>query len=131
MLKSIKTAEVNRLIVAELTSKLGMGPENVIARIAFAYSLAQDKKLNLSAIKDKKGKEYSSKVLFGDYQDFYIALVCQHYAIHKSDINIPDYIKMHLDDGLESIKYIIEENSNLQLLDFIVEQIEKGLSIPN
>ena len=129
MLKSIKTSESNRSVVAELTSKLGMGPENVIARIAFAYSIAQNKKLNLSDIKDRKGKEYSSKVLFGDYLDFYIALVCQHYGVHKSDYDVPNYIKMHIDDGLESIQGIISENPNLPLLDFIIEQIEKGLAV--
>ena len=41
MLKSIKTSEANRSVVAELTAKLGMGPENLIARIAFAYSISQ------------------------------------------------------------------------------------------
>jgi len=127
MLKSIKTSELNRPVVAELTAKLSMGPENVIARIAFAYSMAQEKKLNLSDIKDSKGKEYSSKVLFGDYQDFYIALVCQHYGLHKSDYDIPKYIKMHIDDGLESIVKVTNENPNLPLFDFVLEQIEKGL----
>ena len=127
MLKSIKTSESNRLIVSELTSKLGMGPENIIARIAFAYSVAQEKKLNLSEIKDSKGKEYSSKVLFGDYLDFYIALVCQHYGLHKTDYDIPKYIKMHIDDGLESIVKVTNENPNLPLFDFVLEQIENGL----
>lgn len=127
MLKSIKTSELNRSVVAELTAKLGMGPENVIARIAFAYSIAQGRKFNLDEIEDSKGKEYSSKVLFGDYLDFYIAVVSQHYGLHKSDFDIPKYIKMHIDDGLESIKVITLENPNLPLLDFIIEQIENGL----
>ncbi|MFC1908211.1 DndE family protein [Chloroflexota bacterium] len=129
MLKSIKTSESNRLIVSELTSKLGMGPENIIARIAFAYSIAQEQKFNLNDIKDSKGKEYSSKVLFGDYLDFYIAVVSQYYGLHKSDFDIPKYIKMHIDDGLESIKAITLENPNLPLLDFIIEQIENGLEV--
>lgn len=127
MLKSIKTSELNRPVVAELTAKWSMGPENVIARIAFAYSIAQGRKFNLDEIEDSKGKEYSSKVLFGDYLDFYIAVVSQHYGLHKSDFDIPKYIKMHIDDGLESIKVITLENPNLPLLDFIIEQIENGL----
>jgi len=127
MLKSIKTSELNRSVVAELTAKWSMGPENVIARIAFAFSIAQGRKFNLDEIEDSIGKEYSSKVLFGDYLDFYIAMVSQHYGLHKSDFDIPKYIKMHIDDGLESIKVITLENPNLPLLDFIIEQIENGL----
>ena len=127
MLKSIKTSEANRSVVAGLTSKLGMGPENLIARIAFAYSISQGRKLNLSDMQDSKGKEYSSKVLFGDYSAFYIAIVCQHYGLHKIDYDIPKYIKMHIDDGLELISKVIQENRNLPVFDFILDQIEKGL----
>lgn len=127
MIKSIKTSERNREIVRELTTKLGLGPENLIARIAFAYSVAKGRKFDISEIKDSKGKEYSSKVLFGDYLDFYIALVSQHYGLHKSDYDIPKYIKMHIDDGLESIQAITSDNPNLPLLDFIIEQVENGL----
>ncbi len=127
MFQSVKTSEINRSIVAELTSKLGVGPENIIARIAFAYSISQGKKLNLSNLGDSKGKEYSSKVLFGDYPAFYIAIVCQHYGLHKADYDISKYIKMHIDDGLNLISEIVQENPNLPLFDFILEQIEKGL----
>ena len=127
MLKTIKTSEANRLIVAELTSKLAMGPENLIARIAFAYSIARGSELNLCNIKDAKGKEYSSQVLFGDYTDFYVTIVCQHYGIHKADYDISKYIKMHIDDGLELISQVIQENRNLPIFDFILDQIEKGL----
>jgi DNA sulfur modification protein DndE len=44
-----------------LTRKLGLGTENVIARIN-TYSLSQDKKLDLNDIKDAGGKEYSKSV---------------------------------------------------------------------
>lgn len=127
MLKSIKTSEANRTIVKELTTNLGMGPENLIARIAFAYSISQGKKLNLNDMKDSKGKEYSSRVLFGDYSAFYIAIVCQHYDLHKTDYDIPKYIKMHIDDGLELISEVIKENRNLPVFDFTVEHIKMGL----
>jgi len=127
MLKSIKTSEANRSVVTELTAKLGMGPENLIARIAFAYSISQGRKLSLSDMQDAKGKEYSSKVLFGDYSAFYIAIVCQHYDLHKKDYDIPKYIKIHIDDVLELISKVIQENRNLPVFDFILDQINEGL----
>ena len=128
MLKTIKTSEANRLIVAELTSKLALGPENLIARIAFAYSISQGRKLNLLDIKDSRGKEYSGKVLWGDYSNYYIAIICQHYGLHKTDYDVPKYMKMHIDDGLELISEYIKENPNLPLFDFILEHIEGGLN---
>ena len=127
MIRSIKTSEKNRKVVRELTTKLGLGPENLIARIAFAYSVAQGRKLDLSNIQDSKGKEYSAKVLFGDYSEIYVAIVCQHYGIYKSDYDIPRYIKMHIDDGLNLISQATKENPNLSLFDFILEQIDSGL----
>lgn len=127
MIKSIKTSEKNREVVSSLTIKLGLGPENLIARIAFAYSVAQGRKFSLSDIQDSKGKEYSAKVLFGDYSEMYVAIVCQHYGIYKTDFDIPRYIKMHIDDGLSLISEMTKENPNLPLFDFVLEQIERGL----
>jgi DNA sulfur modification protein DndE len=127
MIQTIKTAEANRTIVTELTDKLNIGAENVIARLAFAYSISIGQKLNLNDIKDSKGKEYSNKVLFGDYEPYYIAIVCQLYNLYKTDIDVPRYIKMHIDDGLNAINNICKENPNLPLIDFIFEQIKKGL----
>ena len=127
MIKSIKTSEKNREVVKELTTKLGLGSENLIARIAFAYSVAQGRKFNLSDIQDSKGKEYSARVLLGDYSEIYVAIICQHYGVYKSDYDIPKYIKMHIDDGLSLISHSVEDNPNLPLLDFILEHIEKGL----
>lgn len=129
MLKSIKTSESNRIVVTELTNKLGMGPENIIARIALAYSIAQGRRLDISQMADSKGKEYSSNVLLGDYADLYKAIACQHYNLYKDDPDIARYIKMHIDDGLELISKYLEDNTNLLLFDFILEQVEKGLAI--
>lgn len=131
MIKSIKTSEKNREAVRELTTKLGLGPENLIARIAFAYSIARGNKLNPRNIQDSKGKEYSAKVLFGGYSEIYVAIICQHYGMYKTDFDIPRYIKMHIDDGLSLISEIVKENPNLPLFDFILEQIEKGLDNTN
>ncbi len=127
MIKSIKTTESNRAVVADLTRKLHMGSENIIARIALAYSLSLNRNLNLINMGDSKGKEYSSKVLFGDYQDVYLAMVCQHYAINAMDFNIPRYIKMHIDDGLELMWGTIKDNPNLPVFDFILDLIDEGL----
>jgi len=131
MIKSIKTSEANRIIVTDLTNKLGMGPENVIARIAFAYSISLDRKLDLSQFRDSKGKEYSSKVLFGEYQEYYLAVICQKYGINMMDLDIPRYVKMHIDDGLELIQRLIQDNPNLPVFDFVLDQVEKGLQSLN
>lgn len=127
MLRSIKTSEKNRELVAELTAKLGLGPENLISRIAFAYSISQGRRLHLSDIHDSKGKEYSSGVLFGDYLPVYVALVCQHYDLPKFDYDIPKYIKMHIDDGLSLVSEVMKTNPNLSLFDFVLDQIDSGL----
>jgi len=127
MIQSIKTSEANKVVVKELTTKLGMGAENLIARLAFAYSISQGKKLDISEITDSKGKEYSSKVLFGDYLPQYIAIVCQFYNLYKTDADISKYIKMHIDDGLNLIDKICKENPRLSITDFIFEQINDGI----
>ena len=65
MFSQIKTSEANRSIVTELTNKLNLGAENIIARVAFAYSLANSSKLSISLMKDSQGKEYSKNVKSG------------------------------------------------------------------
>ncbi len=127
MIKSIKTSESNRTVVAELTNKLKMGPENIIARLALAYSVSQGRKLNLSQIADSKGKEYSSNVLFGENQEIYTAIICQLYNINAANFDVPKYIKMHIDDGLELINSMIQDNLNLPVFDFVLDQVERGL----
>lgn len=127
MFTSIKTSEANRQLVSELTNKLGLGPENIVARLAFAYSLSNNTKLDIKHLEDSKGKEYSSKVLFGDYLPFYVALICQRYNLYKNDEKIPKYIKLHIDDGLRLMDKRVKENPNMPLFDFIFTQIEIGL----
>jgi DNA sulfur modification protein DndE len=48
MFSSIRTSIKNKNVVTDLTRKIGLGPENTVARLAFAYSLA-------------KGRMYSSE----------------------------------------------------------------------
>lgn len=129
MLINIRTSEDNKQIVSELTKKLNLGTENIIARIAFSYSLSKNIKLNIDKdLKDSKGKEYKDDILFGKYRDIYIALICQHYLLYKTDKDISKYIKMHIDRGLELIYKLFENNKNYTGLDFLIENIEKGIS---
>jgi DNA sulfur modification protein DndE len=129
MFTHIKTSRENRELVSKLTRKLNLGTENIIARIAFTYSLAKDNKLALNELKDSQGKEYSKTVLFGNNLPYYISLLCVHYNIYKTDKDIPKYIKMHIDDGIELINKELEENPNLDGFDFIIEKIEDGLNM--
>lgn len=124
---NISTSEANKAVVSLLTSRLSLARENVIPRIAFAYSIAQRAKLNIKNIKDSKGKPYKDDTLFGRYRDYYIAIACQHYQLHKSDPNIGKYIKMHIDDGLEKINLIFEENPHFTAFDFLSTEVEKGI----
>jgi DNA sulfur modification protein DndE len=129
MFTQIKTSKENKEVVSLLTRKLGLGTENVIARIAFTYSLSQDKKLNLNNIKDAGGKEYSKSVLFGDYYDMYLGLLCVHYGLYKTDKDIGRYIKMHVDEGLQLLNEEVNERSNIDGFDFLTEKINLGLSM--
>lgn len=127
MLTTIKTSKENKEVVTQLTRKLNLGAENVIARLALSYSLAKERKLSLSEIKNSQGKEYSSKVLFGDNSEFYIALICVHYNLYKSDKDIPKYIKLHLDDGLELIYKDVEKKAGITGAEFLINEIELGM----
>ncbi len=129
MLNNIRTSVDNKKIVAELTYKLHLGPENIIARLAFSYSIAKSPKLKLSEIKDSKGKEYSMKVLFGNNNiPVYVALVCQKYEIYKTDKDIARYIKLHVDDGLEKLQKEYVKNAASNSFDFFMSKIETGLN---
>ncbi len=128
MFTHIKTSKENRELVSKLTRKLNLGTENIIARIAYTYSLSRERILDLSEIKNSQGKEYSKAVLFGNNLPYYVSLACVHYGLYKTDKDIPKYIKMHIDDGLELINEELEENPNLDGFDFVIEKIEEGLN---
>lgn len=129
---NIRTSETNQEIVRKLTSKLPVGTkENVIARIALGYSLQNGKRFSSSEfnVYDSKGKEYKDHILFdAKYRDFYISLICQHYGIYKTSENIPKYIKLHIDHGLELMDILFENNNNYTFLDFLIEHLDKGIS---
>jgi DNA sulfur modification protein DndE len=128
MFTQINTSKENKEIVSLLTRKLNLGTENIVARIAYTYSLSQDRKLDLNNIKDAGGKNYSKSVLFGDYYDMYVGLVCVHYGLYKTDKDIPKYIKMHIDDGLSLLNEEVNKRSNIDGFDFLAEKINNGLS---
>ena len=128
MFNSIKTSRANKLVVTELSRKFNLGAENVIARIALAYSLAQDRQLSLSNIADSQGKEYSKNVLFGSNLPYYIGLICVKYGLYKTDKDIPKYVKLHIDDGLQLMNKELRNNPNLNGYDYLIDKIETGLN---
>ena len=130
---NLKTSKANKEVIQSLTSNnLPAGTkENVIARIAIGYSLQTGKKFTNADFSkyDSKGKEYKDHILFDpSYKDFYIALICQHYGIYKTNDDIPKYIKLHLDHGLESIDKLFENNPGYTFFDFLEQHIEKGIA---
>jgi len=129
MFTQIKTSRQNKENVTLLTRKLNLGTENIIARIAYTYSLSLDRKMDLNNISDSNGKEYSKAVLFGEYYDVYLGLLCVHYGLYKTDKDIARYIKMHVDDGLQLLNSEVNSLSNMDGFDFLSEKI--GLSLQN
>jgi DNA sulfur modification protein DndE len=127
MFTQIRTSKENKAVVAQLTRKLSLGSENIIARIAYSYSLSQNRKLNISDILDSGGKEYSKAVLFGEFYDLYIGLLCVHYNIYKTDKDIGKYVKLHIDDGLSLINDELNQINNIEGFDFLIEKIESQI----
>ena len=123
----IKTSAKNKELVTQLTRKFALGAENVIARIAIAYSLKSGIKFHPTEIKDAGGKEYSKSVLFGNLFPLYVAMMCTHYNIKDTDKDLPRYFKMHLDDGLERIDRDVKDNPNLVGFDYLFDRIHEGL----
>lgn len=128
MFTQIKTSSKNRENVVELTRKFNLGAENVIARVALAYSLQSGEKFSPLGIKDSGGKEYSKNVLFGSFYPVYLAMVCTLYQIPDTNKDIPRYFKLHLDDGLEKIAKDVKENPNLVGYDYLFDKINDGLT---
>lgn len=127
MFTSIKTSRANKDIVTDLSRKFNLGAENIIARIALTYSLSKDRLLSLTDIADSQGKEYSKNVLFGNNLPYYIGLICVKYGLYKTDKDIPKYIKLHIDDGLQLMNKELQDNPNLNGYDYIIDKITNGL----
>lgn len=127
MFTQIKTSRENKAVVTDLSRKFNLGAENVVARIALTYSLSLGHKFRLTDIDDSQGKEYSKSVLFGSNYPFYIGLICVHYGLYKTDKDIPKYIKMHIDDGLQIMNRELKDNPNLSGFDYLIDKIDGGL----
>ena len=127
MFTSIKTSRTNKDIVTDLSRKFNLGAENIIARIALTYSLSKDRLLSLTDIADSQGKEYSKNVLFGNNLPYYIGLIYVKYGLYKTDKDIPKYIKMHIDDGLQLMNKELQDNPNLNGYDYLIDKITNGL----
>lgn len=127
MFTSIKTSRGNKDIVTDLSRKFNLGAENIIARIALTYSLSKDRLLSLTDIADSQGKEYSKNVLFGNNLPYYIGLICVKYGLYKTDKDIPKYIKLHIDDGLQLMNKELQDNPNLNGYDYLIDKITNGL----
>ena len=128
MIGQIKTSTENKERVTKLTRKFGLGAENIIARIAIAYSLNQGEHFDPTKVKDSGGKEYSRNVLFGNLFPLYLSMICEHYQIKSTDKDLPRYFKLHLDDGLELIDKDVKDNPNLVGFDYLFDKIHEGLS---
>ena len=128
MFTQVRTSKANKEIVSKLTRRLNLGAENVIARIAFSYSISKDRKLELKNILDSRGKEYSKNVLFGEKIDTYLGILCCHYGLYRTDDNIPKYVKMHIDDGLSILNDELEERTNIDSFEFLIEKLGVSLS---
>lgn len=128
MIGQIKTSTENKERVTRLTRKFGLGAENIIARIAIAYSLKQGGHFDPTKVKDSGGKEYSRNVLFGNLFPLYLSMICEHYQIKSTDKDFPRYFKLHLDDGLELIDKDVKDNPNLVGFDYLFDKIHEGLS---
>lgn len=127
MFTSIKTSKANKDIVTDLSRKFNLGAENIIARIALAYSLSQNRLLSLSDISDSQGKEYSKNVLFGRNMPYYVGLICVKYGLYKTDKDIPKYVKLHIDDGLQLMNEELRNNPNLNGYDYLIDKVINGL----
>ena len=128
MFNSIRTSLENKERVTELTNKLVLGTENVIARIALGYSLSKDTKLSLTEIQDSKGKEYSRRVLFGEYESLYVGMICQKYNLNHLNKEIPRYLKMHVDNGLEKIHNDLISNPNVSGIDYLLNKLQTSIN---
>jgi len=128
MFTQLRTSKANKEVVSKLTRRLNLGTENIIARIAFSYSISKDRKLELKNILDSGGKEYSKNVLFGEKIDTYLGILCCHYGLYRTDDNIPKYVKMHIDDGLLLLDEELQERSNVDGFEFLVEKLNISLS---
>lgn len=124
---NVSTSEETEAILSKLQNRFSIASKNILMRIALAHSLNRGRKLNTETPRDTKGNPYKEITIVGHYRNYYIALICQHYGIYKTDSDIPKYFKLHIDDGLLLLDKLFSESSNYGLSDYLLEHIERGL----
>lgn len=124
---NVSTSEETEAILGRLSNRFSLASKNILIRIALTYSLSKGRKLNRTKPEDTKGNPYKEITIVGKYRSYYIALICQHYSIYKTDLEIPKYFKLHVDDGLRLLEKLFTESSNYNFTDFLLEHIERGI----
>jgi DNA sulfur modification protein DndE len=124
---NVATSEITEEILGRLSQRFSLASKNILMRIALSYSITRGRKLQLSEIEDTKGNPYKELQIVGKYRSYYIAIICQHYGIYKTDLDIPKYFKLHIDNGLRLLDKLFTESSNYGFTDFLLEHIERGI----
>ncbi len=124
---NVATSEITEEILGRLSQRFNLASKNILMRIALSYSITRGRQLQLSDIEDTKGNPYKEITLVGKYRSYYIAIICQHYGIYKTDLDIPKYFKLHIDNGLRLLDKLFTESSNYGFTDFLLEHIERGI----
>ena len=124
MAKTYKTSKSNRKLVSNLTRALSLGHENHIGRIAIMFSIKHlaDNAIYDIVLNDSGGKEYSSNVLFGDNEELYREVIAYSHSTAVNDPKVDNYIKYHLDRGVELLGGLIFEEQTVVSLEEFVEE---------
>ncbi len=84
--------------------------------------------MQLNKLEDSKGKDYKDVNILGEqYRSYYIALICQHYSLYRTDPDIGKYFKLHIDHGLRLLDMLFQSNPNYTFMDFLIENLERGI----
>ncbi len=124
---NVSTSEETEAILGRLSNRFSLASKNILMRVAFSYSLSRGQKLLLKDLADAKGNPYKEVTVVGKYRSYYVALICQHYGIYKTDLDIPKYFKLHIDDGLRLLDKLFAESATYGFSDFLLEYTERGI----
>ena len=56
-------------------------------------------------------------------------MVALHYDVHISDKDLVKYIKIHIDEGLQLLNEEMNQKSNIDGYNFLIEKVENSLSL--
>jgi DNA sulfur modification protein DndE len=124
---NVSTSEETETILNKLQNRFNITSKNILMRIALAHSINRGRKLNNETPKDTKGNPYKEITIVGNFRNYYVALICQHYNLYKTDTDIPKFFKLHIDDGLILLDKLFAESSNYSFSDYLLEHIERGI----